>query len=69
MDANNYNAHRSFFNTDDNENLIVIKRKREETTAFIGLSVTKGRVGKMWAPSGRKWETCLSNTWRKLMTQ
>lgn len=69
MDANYSIAHRSFFNIDDNKNLIVIRRKREATTAFIDLSVTKGRVGKMWVPSGRKWEPCLSNTWRKLMTQ
>jgi len=32
----------------------------------IGVSVIEGRLGIMWALSGRKLETWLPETWRKL---
>jgi len=32
----------------------------------IGMSVIEGRLGKMWVLSGRKLETWLPVTWRKL---
>lgn len=32
----------------------------------IGMSVMKGRQGKMWALFNKKWETWLPRTWRKL---
>lgn len=35
-------------------------------SASIGMLVIKGRLGKMWALSGRKQETWLPKTWIKL---
>jgi len=39
------------------------KRTRKPS---IGMPVIEGRLGKMWALSGRKMETWLPGMWRKL---
>jgi len=44
-------------------NAFSIKIPRKAT---IGISVTKGRQGKMWALSRRKQETWLPGIWRRL---
>jgi len=36
---------------------------RATRKASIGKTVVKGKVGKMWALSGRKWETWLPRKW------
>ena len=39
---------------------------RATRNASVGMSVTKGRLGKMWALSVRKQETWLPGIWRRL---
>lgn len=69
MDANYSIAHRPFFGIDDNKKLTNSdqKKKEKQQQHLQACQQKKERLGKIWAPLGRKCETFLSRTWRKLM--